>query len=105
MPRSTHGISLILLVGGGVQSVAPLKADESARITAALARQVLAPGQPVGEIRAFIEPRIARMPPMADRAAWERAATQLRRDMLDEVVFRGTAARWRNAPCRVEWLD
>ncbi len=87
---------------GAVHDV--LAADE-AWIAAALNRPVLAPGEPLKEIKAFIEPRIVRLPQFSSREPWERAAQQMRRDMLDEIVFRGTAASWRDARCRVEWLD
>jgi hypothetical protein len=80
-------------------------ADEAAAIQQALERPVLTAGQSTAEIKAFIEPRIIRMPAIDNRAQWERTAAQLRRDMLEQIVFRGTAAAWRDADCEVEWLD
>jgi hypothetical protein len=70
-----------------------------------LEQPILAPGVPRAELRAFVEARISKFAPPADRASWEKAAAQLRRDMLDEIVFRGTAAAWRDAKCQVAWLD
>ncbi len=101
---------LASLVGAGVvllvlsSAVEALAADE-AQIAAALARPVLEPGQPLRETKAFIEPRIIQLPKFTDRDDWRRYATRLRSDMLEQIVFRGSAARWRDAPCRVEWLD
>jgi hypothetical protein len=81
------------------------RAADEAQISAALARPVLELGQPLREIKAFIEPRIPKLQSFSDRAEWEKYAAQVRRDMLDQIVFRGSAARWRDCPCRVEWLD
>lgn len=81
------------------------RAADEGQIAAALARPVLESGQPLREIKTFIEPRIIKLPPLADRAGWEKYAAQLRRDVLEQIVFRGSAARWRDCPCRVQWLD
>lgn len=95
--------SLSLLVAALLSS--PVPADDTAHIKAALERPILPPGQTIKEIKAFIEPRIIKLPEFTDRARWEQAAAQTRRDMLEQIVFRGTAERWRSAKCRVEWLD
>jgi dienelactone hydrolase len=91
-------------IGLWCDSRLPLRADE-APLVAALAEPILAEGQPLQEARAFIEPRIIKLAPFSDRAKWEQAAGQLRRDMLEQVVFRGSAAQWHDQKCRVEWLD
>jgi hypothetical protein len=80
-------------------------ADQVDSVKAALEVPLLPPGQSAREIRAFIEPRIIQLPKFSERAAWEKAAAQLRRDVLEQIVFRGRAAGWRNAKCNVEWLD
>lgn len=80
-------------------------AQQTAEIQAVLESPILAPGTPLKEIKAFIEPRIPAPPKAKDRAAWEQEASRLRRDMLEQIVFRGTASAWRDAECRVEWLD
>lgn len=82
-----------------------LRADEPASIQAALQTTLLEPGQSVREVKAFVAPRIVQPPKFADRAKWETAAAQFRQDLLDQIVFRGTAAAWRHGPARVEWLD
>jgi len=80
--------------------------DRAEAIKQALAEPILAPGQTTAELRAFIAPRIRRMPQVQSRQEWEKEATRIRRDMLDEIVFRGpAAAAWRDAKCGVEWLD
>lgn len=74
-------------------------------ITAALAEQVVPPAAVLEEVRRFAETRVVRLPEATSRDAWDRTARQLRQDVLDQVIFRGRAARWRDAACRVEWLD
>jgi hypothetical protein len=93
---------LILLATGIVRA----QAIDPAQFKAALEQPLLAPGEPLKEMRAFIEPRIIKMPEITDRVEWERTAARLRRDMLEQVVFRGVAAAaWRDAKVGVEWLD
>jgi dienelactone hydrolase len=80
-------------------------ADETAQLKSALEKPILETAQPYKEIRAFIQPRILKFSPPADKAAWEQMAQRVRRDMLDQVVFRGAAAPWREAKCGTLWLD
>ena len=78
---------------------------EDVPLKAALDKPILEPGVPLKEMRAFVQPRIIKFSPPADRAVWEQTAARLRRDMLDQIVFRGTAAEWRAAKCGTLWLD
>ncbi len=80
-------------------------ADDAAAFKTALEKPVLAPGQVLKELQAFIEPRFIKPPKATDRAAWEKEASRIRRDMLEQIVFRGEAAKWRDAKCGVVWLD
>ncbi|MBI3837514.1 MAG: hypothetical protein HY288_06235 [Planctomycetia bacterium] len=50
---------------------AQVRADDLAQLKAALEQPLLAPAQPLKEMRAFIEPRIIKMPQVTDRAQWE----------------------------------
>ncbi len=86
-------------------TAAPSRAADVTQLKAALVQSILPPDQPLREIRAFIEPRIIKPPQFSDRAKWEQAAAELRRDMLDQIVFRGAAKPWRHAQCGVQWLD
>lgn len=84
-------------------TAATARQDEA--LDAALARPILKPGQPVTEVRSYLDGRLPRFeaPPSAE--AWTATAEQLRQDVLAKVVFRGEAATWRDAKCKVEWLD
>jgi dienelactone hydrolase len=81
-------------------------AADATPLEALLRRPVLEPGTPLAEVQAFTENRVPVMPEVTTRAAWETTAAQLRRDVLDRVVFRDPTSRaWRDAVTRVEWLD
>ena len=74
-------------------------------VETSLAQRWLPKEQPLTEVRKYIEPRVAELPKFETSARWEEYAAQLRRRILDEIVFRGAAAEWRQGPVKVEWLD
>src|SRR6185503_2521494 len=57
------------------------------------------------EAQAFTEQRVPAMPHVKSPEAWGKLAERLREDTLERVVFRGQADKWRDARCRVKWLD
>ncbi|MBM3737972.1 MAG: hypothetical protein FJW39_19500 [Acidobacteria bacterium] len=69
-----------------------------------LAKQILDPKQPLMEVQVYTAARVPPVPSFTTAAEWERYATELRRRVLDEVVFRGEAAAWRDASAKVEML-
>jgi hypothetical protein len=75
------------------------------QLTAMLAHSVLAEGQPLEEVRKFCDARIAAMPRCTSWSAWQHEAERIRQRVLDNVVFRGVPAEWRDPSRRVEWLD
>ena len=70
-----------------------------------LARPIIGSTQTLAEVQAFCEKRVPPMPEVNSAKKWERIAEKLRRETLEKVVFRGEAARWRDAKTKVEWLD
>ena len=93
-------------VGLALLGAAPfLRAQNADPIVSALARPVLAPGQALDEVERYCESRVPGMPPLTTRDEWRRYADRSRKQTLEKVVFRGEAARWREAPTHVEWLD
>ncbi len=60
---------------------------------------------PLEELQAYAAPRIPKLLPPRSLAEWESQANAIRTDVLDKVVFRGEASRWRVATTRVEWLE
>jgi hypothetical protein len=45
------------------------------------------------------------MPERTTWSAWQRDAERVERDVLENVVFRGVPAEWRDASRRIEWQD
>ncbi|MEN9576255.1 MAG: hypothetical protein RL514_4110 [Verrucomicrobiota bacterium] len=70
-----------------------------------LARDIIGPNLALAEVQAYTENRVPLMPALTSAAAWEKEAARLRREVLDDIVFRGEAKQWRSAPTKVEWLD
>lgn len=70
-----------------------------------LTRPVLKPRQTLLETQLNFAARVKPMPAIADRAAWQKYATELRERILRDVVFRGEAAKWRITATREVWLD
>ncbi|MEK7751106.1 MAG: hypothetical protein AAB654_04260, partial [Acidobacteriota bacterium] len=56
------------------------------------------------EIRQYLMTRAPRLPQVSSAADWTRRAGELRRRMLDEVVFPGWPKEWVAAPLKVEAL-
>ncbi|MEX0676534.1 MAG: hypothetical protein WD063_05630 [Pirellulales bacterium] len=105
MKPLSRAAAILLSLVGLPTTLPAIRAADVDPLKAALDASLLPPGSTAREIRAFIEPRIIRPPEFSDRAEWEKAAGRLRRDVLEQIVFRGAAARWRDAKCNVEWLD
>jgi dienelactone hydrolase len=68
-------------------------------------RPILAPEQTAREIERFVKRRIPALTPPESADAWNAAREALRQRVLDEVVFRGIPAEWRDFPLNVEWTD
>jgi dienelactone hydrolase len=78
--------------------------QESA-IKALLAREIIGTTLPLAEVQAFCEARVPPMPKVTSVAEWESRAAAMRAGMFQRVVFCGEAAKWRDAPVKVQWLD
>lgn len=66
---------------------------------------ILGSNQPMAEVQRFTEQTVPPMPSVRTAAEWDKVARRLRRDVLDKVVFRGEAERWRDAKTKMEWLE
>jgi hypothetical protein len=80
-----------------------LAADPSP-VAAFLKRPLLPADEVTLEIRDHVRPKVARLRPPGSAADWEREANRLREEVLSKAVFRGEAAKWRDARTRVEYL-
>ena len=74
-------------------------------LQAILAEPILASNQPQIEAQAFASWRVPVVRVPSSRDEWEEIASETRRRVLEDVVFRGEAKTWRDARTRVEWLD
>lgn len=99
-PSTPRFLALWAVVGPAIAA-----ANEPPDVASSLGRSLLAPGQAMAEIQDHIEPRIPPMPRPQSVEEWEAIAQRMRQDTLSRVVFRGEAAAWREARCRVEWLE
>ncbi len=95
----------LMLLGLIAPETAVASAPAADTITQLLARPVGDPERTLEETRRFCEARIARLPALSTPQAWNEYAAGLRERVLSKVIYRGQAAAWRDAQCRVEWLD
>ena len=70
-----------------------------------VAKPILTPGQTLADVSKYVEAKIPNPPTVKDKKEWEAYAAKLRQEVLDRVVYRGEAARWRDAKVQVEWSD
>jgi len=80
-------------------------AADTTQIGVLLKQPILSAGDPQAEVEAFCEARVPRMDKFNSLADWRQEAAALRRRVLDDVVFRGPAANWRDAKGGVVWLE
>ncbi|MBI5802630.1 MAG: hypothetical protein HZA92_18145 [Verrucomicrobia bacterium] len=80
-------------------------AAQTSGLAPLLAREIIGPNLALAEVQAYAEDRVPLMPALKSAAEWEKEAARLRREVLDNVIFRGEARQWRDAKTKVEWLD
>ncbi len=83
----------------------PAQDEITTEITALLKHEVIGSELPLAEVQRYVEGRVPKIPVCASESEWQAKADQLRQAVLDRVVFRGEAARWRGAPTKVQWLE
>lgn len=91
-------------------AVPPPSVPEVAQLREILSKSILDPALPQKEVETFCDTRVRRLPAegapeRASTDAWLKYADKIRQDVLKNVVFRGEAAKWRDAECKVEWLE
>src|SRR5687768_2860427 len=75
------------------------------QIDTALSKPILAPDQPLIEAQVYTASHVRSMPSVSTAAQWNETSERLRKEILEKVVLRGEAKRWRDAQSRVQWLD
>ncbi len=80
-------------------------AVDLAAIKQALSKPILGPKQSTVEAQVYAASKVPVLPPVKTAEQWQAYAAQLRERVLSEIVFRGEARKWRDAPSRIVWLD
>jgi len=80
-------------------------AESNEQVAAWLQREITGPVLPEAEAQRYCEARVPRMPKIESAAEWKAEAARLRGEVLKKIVYRGEAARWRDAKTKVEWLE
>src|SRR5690349_2090644 len=94
---------VVLVVFVSVGLTAWSAAEGAKELQASLAREVLTPKQTMTETQEFVEKLLPPLPEFKSAADFDKYADQLRRDVLDKVVFRGAAVGWRDAKLGVDY--
>lgn len=74
-------------------SAMPLFAQE--KLNPMLGAEIIGPKQTLTELQEYVDPRIPRMPDVKEGKQWLEQAEMLRQQVLDQVVFRSEAQKWR----------
>ncbi|MFH1266416.1 MAG: acetylxylan esterase, partial [Planctomycetota bacterium] len=96
---------LVLLFGGILAGAAPLQAADQAELKAFLDREIVGSVLPMAEVERYCDERVPRMPEVSSVAEWEAEANRIRAEVLEKIVYCGEAAKWRDAPAKVEWFE
>ena len=98
-----HSITASLIFG--LFSLGGVHALDTKTIEQALQQRIIDPGLPMEEVQVYTESRVLPMPEPQSVESWEKYITARREAVLNDVVLRGEAAKWRDAECAVEWLE
>lgn len=90
--------SILFAAHGAALSAEPLD------LKAELSQQIITPQTSLEETQVYLERRIPRLPEVKTTKDWDALAAKWRKDVLDKVVFRGEAAKWRDHPLSVEYV-
>ena len=104
--RTSQPLAVVLTVGVSILTASlPAQAPAQDEVAALLKHEIIGNELPLAEVQRYVESRVPKMPACATVSQWQAEADRMRQAVLDRVVFRGEAARWRDAPTKVQWLD
>jgi hypothetical protein len=81
------------------------RAADPTPIEALLKAPIIGPRAALIETEEFLDAKVPRLSVPDTAAAWQAEAQRLREKVLKEVVFRGAAAKWRDAKTGVEFQE
>ncbi|MGE5194534.1 MAG: alpha/beta hydrolase family protein, partial [Deltaproteobacteria bacterium] len=102
MPHLIRVLAPAMLV---LSAVGAARAGGKEDVQELLGRPILKPEQTVSEVQNFCAGRIPPLPQPGSVAEWEKIANVLREQTLQNTVYRGKAAGWRDAPLKVDWQE
>lgn len=106
MPRVLLATTLVMSGLVSLSSlVEPTLAADRAELERLLKQEIVGSTLPLAETQAYCTARVPKTPTFDSAAEWQLQADRLRAAVLENVVYRGEAANWRDAETRVEWLD
>lgn len=82
-----------------------IPSDVQTAVDIALHRPVNPYGTSTAQVAAYLQRRVPPCVPPSDGDAWSASADELRRQVLETVIFRGVSQAWRDAPPDVQWGD
>ncbi|MCH9655683.1 MAG: prolyl oligopeptidase family serine peptidase [Planctomycetes bacterium] len=85
-------------------SIQPLSATEQ-DLKSWLSQPIIEKDLPWKEVQKYIAPRVLGMPEMNSVTDWEKYISKVRSDVLNKVVYRGEATKWRDSKMNVVWLE
>jgi len=86
-------------------SASSVRADDTADLKKLLETPILSPRQTLLELQEYLDAKIPRLPEATTAEAWEKETARLQKEVLDKVVFRGEAAKWKDAKCEVVYSE
>ena len=77
--------------------------QDSTDLKKSLSREILGPTVSMEEIQDFIEPRVPSVPDVKSAAEWKALEADLRKRVVEGLIYRGEAKSWAAAATRIEW--
>jgi hypothetical protein len=77
--------------------------QDAADLKKTLSREIIGPKKSMEEIQDFIEPLVPSVPEVKTAAEWKALEADLRKRVVEGLIYRGEAKKWAAAPTRVEW--
>jgi hypothetical protein len=100
-----HPVRILVCLGIILSSVTTVRAGAKEEVQQLLSRPILKPEQTLSEAQNFCAGRVPPLPQPGSLADWEKIAAALREQTLQNTVYRGEAAGWRDAPLNVDWEE
>lgn len=84
---------------------ASARADDTADLKKLLETPILNRGQTLAELQEYLDGKIPRLPETTTAEAWEKETARLQKEVLEKVVFRGEAAKWKDAKSQTVYSE